>query len=222
MEDNVFITSDLHFYHKNIIKYCPKFRENFHTLEEMNEYILKQFDELPAGSIVINNGDLYLNSSKKFDDIIYLVDRMKANDKQLWLIMGNHDREMAAYMKDAPSDDSREVLLALGFDKVYDYPILIEDKYLLSHEPVYMHPNSNIINIYGHTHDLAIDEDYFNRDCENWAMMERVKKEGISSQTNLNIDTSIKNYHKKITLSNYILACWDAYGNIKKFNDLVS
>lgn len=222
MEDNVYITSDLHFYHKNIIKYCPKFRKDFQTLEEMNEHILSQIDELPAGSILINNGDLYLNSSKSFEDIKPIIDRMKSNNKELWIIMGNHDREMARYMKHAPSKASREILYKLGFDRVYEFPILIEEKYLLSHEPVYLHPNSNIINVYGHTHDLAVDEDYFNRDCENWAMMERVKKEGITSQTNLDIDTSIKDYHKKITLSNYKLACWDAYGKIMKFNDLVS
>lgn len=113
--DNIYITSDLHFYHKNIIRYCPHFRESFKTLEEMNEYILSQIDELPAESILINNGDLYLNSSKSFNDIKYLVDRMKANDKELWLIMGNHDREMAKFMKDAPSNSSLEVLYALCF-----------------------------------------------------------------------------------------------------------
>ena len=222
MEDNVYITSDLHFYHKNIIKYCPRFRESFHTLEEMNEHILSQVDELPTGSILINNGDLYLNSSKRFDDIKYLVDRMKANNKQLWIIMGNHDRTMAEFMQNSPTDDSRELLELLGFDRVYEFPILLEDKYLLSHEPVYLKPGSNLINIFGHVHDCMIDKDYFNRDCENWAMMERVKKEGITKQTNLDIDTSIKNYHRTISLDNYKIACWDYYGKILKFNDLVS
>lgn len=220
--DNVYITSDLHFYHKNIIRYCPHFRESFKTLEEMNEYILSQVDGLPAGSILINNGDLYLNGNKRFDDIKYLVDRMKANGKKLWLIMGNHDREMARFMKDAPTKSSLELLYALGFDRVFEFPILLEEKYLLSHEPVYLKPGSNLINIYGHTHDLKIDKDYFNRDCENWAMMERVKKEGVTAQTNLDIDTSIKNYHKGIDVNNYKIVCWDAYGKILKFTDLVS
>lgn len=220
--DNIYITSDLHFYHKNIIRYCPHFRESFKTLEEMNEYILSQIDKLPAESILINNGDLYLNSSKSFNDIKYLVDRMKANDKELWLIMGNHDREMVKFMKDAPSNSSLEVLYSLGFDRVFEYPILLEGKYLLSHEPVYLKPGSNLINIYGHTHDLKIDKDYFNHDCENWAMMERVKKEGVSNQTNLDIDTSIKNYHKDIDIDNYMNVCWDKHGKILKFTDLVS
>lgn len=229
---NVYITSDLHLFHSNIIRYCSNTRgrwlpkidvQNIFGHEKpdilsMNEYIFRQFDELPANSIIINNGDLFLNSKVKFNDIKLLVDRMKSNNKHLWIIMGNHDKEVRKYLKiDKPS---RDIFLDLGFERVYEFPILL-DNFILSHEPVYLSPNSNFKNIYGHTHDCNIDENYFNRDCENWAMMERVKKENITKQTNLDIDTSIKYNDKTINVNMYYNVCWDAHGKILELKDVL-
>ena len=57
----------------------------------MNEYILKQFDELPENSLIINNGDLFLNSRMEYEKLKWYVQRMKKNNKKLWIILGNHD-----------------------------------------------------------------------------------------------------------------------------------
>ena len=207
---NFYVTSDLHFWHKNIIKYCNRpYSFDDAGVEQMNKDILKKFDELPAGSTIINNGDICLNSKVSFGQLKSFVDCMKTNDKKLWLIMGNHDREIKRFIKGQNYETSYELLVALGFDKVFEYPILIDNK-LFSHEPVYLKPGSNLKNYYGHTHDMNIDKDYFNRDCENWAMMERVAKEGITEQKNLNIDTSVKKYGKLIDVDNYRNVCWDA------------
>ena len=223
--EKIYITSDLHFFHANIIKYCPNTRGRWLSktnekpdILSMNEYILRQFDELPNNSIIINNGDLFLNSKVKFDDIKLLVDRMKSNNKHLWIIMGNHDRGIKKYLKIDKS--STDIFFDLGFERVYEFPILL-DKYILSHEPVYLNPNSNFKNIYGHTHDCNIDKDYFNRDCEDWAMMERVKKENITKQTNLDINTSIKYNNRNIDINMYYNVCWDAHGKILKLEDVL-
>ena len=73
-----YITSDLHFDHKNIIKYCNRpYEFSLEGVAKMNEDILKQFDELPAGSTIINLGDIALNSSLKFDKLKEFVDKMK-------------------------------------------------------------------------------------------------------------------------------------------------
>ena len=217
--ENLFITSDLHFYHKNIIKYCNRpYEFTWEAVAKMNEDILKQFDELPAGSTIINNGDIGLNSSLDFDKLKYLVDRMKSNNKKLWIILGNHDRDMRLRCKSLRNFKSAEELFeAIGFDKVFSFPILLENKYLLSHEPVYLKPGCNLINIYGHTHDIDIDENYFNRDCENWAMAERVIKEGISENLEYP-DTSVKPLGLFIDTSNYFNVCWDKHHRILKFD----
>ena len=97
---NKFIISDLHFWHKNIIKYCNRpYPCEASSLPFMNEDILKQFDNLPEGSVVINLGDLLVNSSKTFDDLKQLVERMKLNNKKLLLVMGNHDRELSRFLR---------------------------------------------------------------------------------------------------------------------------
>lgn len=220
---NVYITSDLHFFHKNIIKYCSRpYDMNDEGLEQMNNDIIKEFDKLPPNSVVINNGDICLSSNISFYRLKSIVDRMKANNKKLILIMGNHDREIHKYItKDEKFSDSKEFLEALGFDMVFDSPMAIEN-YILSHKPIYISPGSNVINIYGHTHDIDIDENYFNRDCENWAMMERVKEECITEQKNLDIDTSIKDKGLKIDKSNYINSCWDKHHRIIPLTEIIA
>ena len=60
--ENIFITSDLHFYHKNIIKYCNRpYSFDNDGIHQMNEDILSEFDKLPYGSIIYNLGDILLN-----------------------------------------------------------------------------------------------------------------------------------------------------------------
>ena len=185
----------------------------------MNEDILKQFDELPADSLIINCGDIGLNSSLTFEQLKGYVDRMKQNNKKLWIILGNHDREMHLRCKDLRRFNSAfDLFVALGFDKVFEFPILLENKYLLSHEPVYLKPGSNLVNLYAHTHDISLSEDYFCHEVENFAMMERVKAEGITEQTNLDIDTSIKPLGKEVDLSNYKNVCWDKHHKIMSFD----
>ena len=95
-------------------------------------------------------------------------------------------------------------------------------KYIFSHEPVYLNPGSNFYNIHGHTHQFPVDANYFNRDCENWAMMEVVKKYMVTKQKNLDIDTSVKpSYKKTVDPDNYIDVCWDYYHKILPFEEII-
>lgn len=41
---NIFFTSDNHFYHKNIRKFCPETRKG-ETVEEMNELMIQKWNE---------------------------------------------------------------------------------------------------------------------------------------------------------------------------------
>lgn len=215
-EKMLYITSDLHYHHRNIIKYCNRpYELSLDGIAKMNEDILKQFDELPEGSTILNLGDILLNSSKTFDELKYLVDRMKTNNKKLWLVMGNHDRELSRYLKKQDFESSYDLLVALGFNRVYDKPIYM-DGIIFSHEPIY-----NTKNCHGHTHDIDIDKDYFNHECENWAMMERVKKEAISKQENLDIDTSKNLTGREIDVKNYFNACWDKHHRILSYDEVL-
>ena len=122
----------------------------------MNEDILKKFDNLPEGSIILNLGDILVSSRVSFDDLKLLVDRMKSNNKKLWLVMGNHDRTLSRFFKMKKS--SYSILLAAGFDRVYDMPIYMDD-IIFCHEPIYFENNTSVC--YGHLHNKDITSDYF-------------------------------------------------------------
>lgn len=223
--DKFYLTSDSHLFHKNIIKYCNRpYEFTWEAVKQMNEDILSQFDKLPAGSTIINLGDIALNSSLTFDTLKACIDRMKKNGKKLWIVLGNHDREMHLHCKSLRNFKSAEELFeAIGFDKVFSFPILLENKYLLSHEPVYLGKEPVINCIAGHTHDIDISEDYFCHECENFAMMQRVKEEGITQQTNLDIDTEkISKPELIINPAYYFNACWDKHHKILPFSEVVS
>lgn len=129
--------------------------------------------------------------------------------------MGNHDRELSRCLKKQDFENSYDLLVALGFDRVYDKPIYM-DGIVFSHEPIY-----NTKNCHGHTHDIDIDKDYFNHECENWAMMERAKKEAISKQKNLDIDTSKNLTGREIDTKNYFNACWDRHHRILSYDEVL-
>ena len=155
--ENTYVTSDLHLWHKNIIKYCNRpYELTDEGIAKMNEDLLQQIDALPEGSLLINNGDLFMGKVGT-SEVKTAVQRMKQNNKKLWLIMGNHDRAFKRYLDPKGSRTSYEICVDLGFDFVSPVPILIEGKYIFSHEPVILSENDNFINVHGHTHDNDCD-----------------------------------------------------------------
>lgn len=209
-----FITSDTHFGHSNIIKYCKRPYKveggnrnpaNIPEVQRMNEDILKLFDRLPADCDIWHLGDFWFNGSHKVSPSDQLttnllindaVRRIKQNGRRLFLVLGNHDN----------GKPSVKYYLDRGFDKVYDSPVILEDKWILSHEPVWIEPGSHFVNLYGHTHDLVIPEDYFCFDQENYAQQVR---EGIVPE--------MKWPERKVDLKNYSNVCLDHWHGIPEW-----
>lgn len=217
--ENTFITSDLHFNHYNLFaKYCPTFRsDKFYNLMEMNEYILSQFDDLPYGSTVINLGDLFMSIS--LQDAKYFVNRMKANNKKLWLVLGNHDRSLPRGIKPKYKGALEELFLEFGFDKVFN--VFEIDNYIFTHEPIYIEPNSTKINVHGHIHDCNMVEDYFCMKQDNYAMMKRVETEVLKEGFEFKVSNN-KCYDKIININNYINVCWDKHGRILNIKEIIN
>lgn len=204
-----FITSDTHFGHSNIIKYCKRPYKveggnrnpaNIPEVQRMNEDILQLFDKLPADCDVWLLGDIFFYQGKPKDAPIEeyrrIVARMKgvAKERRLFLIKGNHD--------ELPTG----VYRALDFKEVYDTPVIVEDKWILSHEPVWIEPGSHFVNLYGHTHDLVIPDDYFCYDQVNYA------KDVCSG-----IVPELKWPERKIDLKNYNNMCLDHWHGIPEW-----
>lgn len=83
--DKVWFTSDLHFYHKNICKYCNR---PYESVEEMNEGIIQNWNSVVKDDdIVFILGDLGFCGSEK---LIPLIERLKGKK---YVVQGNHDSD---------------------------------------------------------------------------------------------------------------------------------
>lgn len=77
-------TSDTHYYHSAIIKYCKR---PFDNVEKMNEYLIKKHNERVApGDCVYHLGDFGFTDASHAD---YILRRLNG---QKFLIFGNHDQ----------------------------------------------------------------------------------------------------------------------------------
>lgn len=84
-KSKLFFTSDTHFYHTNILKYCNR---PFSTVEDMNEAIINRWNSvIPKDGIVIHCGDFSFCTPKKTKEII---DRLNGT---IILVCGNHDNK---------------------------------------------------------------------------------------------------------------------------------
>ena len=81
--DQVWFTSDTHFGHENIIRFCNR---PFRNAEEMNAELIRRWREtVPKDGIVFHLGDFAHGSSRLWNDILNALPGRK------YLILGNHD-----------------------------------------------------------------------------------------------------------------------------------
>jgi len=84
-----FITSDLHFGHKNIMKFCPKTRGHYADVDEMREDMIRIWNE------TVSPEDLtYILGDVAFLPAAEAVQIMKRLNGRKILIEGNHDRKL--------------------------------------------------------------------------------------------------------------------------------
>lgn len=141
----VFLISDMHFNHINIIKYESR---PFSCIEEMNKTIIENWNNtVSKNDTVFVLGDV---GFFKKDKAIKIIGELNGHK---YLIMGNHDKAHSTYWW-------REV----GFKEVSKYPIIYNSLYILSHEPIYTNNPSPYINI----HSKVIDSSqHFNVSVES-------------------------------------------------------
>lgn len=129
-----FFTADLHFGHKNIIKY-----ENrpFDSVEQMDEQLIKNWNaKVTKGDKVFVLGDFSFTNKERIKELVAALNGVKI------LVLGNHDRERSLFWWKTES----------GFEEVYAYPIIYKQWLMLSHEPLDICENMPYANIYGHVH----------------------------------------------------------------------
>jgi calcineurin-like phosphoesterase family protein len=83
----IFFTSDTHFNHSNILKYCPRRSEAFADIAQHDEYIISDWNsKITDDDTVFHLGDFALGA---IPDSYSILDRL--NGEKV-LITGNHDR----------------------------------------------------------------------------------------------------------------------------------
>ena len=84
-----FVTSDLHFDHKNIMTFCPRTRSRFSDVNHMNESMMEEWNDTASPEdLTFILGDIAFCNAEKA--IAYLK---RLNGDKI-LIKGNHDRKL--------------------------------------------------------------------------------------------------------------------------------
>lgn len=138
-----YITSDLHFFHKNILKFCPSTRP-YDSVQAMNEMIIHEWNtKLHAEDTLYFLGDFAFG---KIPQIEKLLSRL--NECKVYFILGNHDRQH----KDLYSE------WATWCGDYYEYKTRIDGKATMAcmfHYPIHewnkQHHGS--VHFHGHTHN---------------------------------------------------------------------
>ena len=158
--DNIWFISDTHFYHANIIRYCNRPWNNGKddagnivvtedNVEQMNNEMVRRWNSIVSkDDIVWHLGDFSFGGKENLEKIF-----PQLNGK-INLVMGNHDHYKIDYYYD------------VGFHRVYDRNVIINDFVVLSHAPLhFLNCNSPFFNIYGHIHDSSVYQTYTKCNC---------------------------------------------------------
>lgn len=136
----IFFTSDTHFGHRNVIKYCNR---PFSSVDEMDSFIINQWNKtIQPDDIVYFLGDMVLDRDKLE---YYPILKSQLNGNIIFL-KGNHDR---CY------NTLNETFTTIQPNTLFTYNNI---NFVLSHYPI---PNNEIpngyINIHGHIHNSELD-----------------------------------------------------------------
>jgi len=81
--EKIFFTSDTHFSHENIIKYCKR---PFGSIEQHDQELIRRWNEkVPEDGIVFHLGDVGFGNPKDIDNILRQL------NGTIYLVIGNHD-----------------------------------------------------------------------------------------------------------------------------------
>lgn len=136
-----YITSDIHFGHKNIMSFCPESRARFKSdVDFMNEQIVKEWNQ-----VVTPEDHTYILGDVSFMNWEKTVAYVRRLNGTKTLVKGNHDHKLVQ------SKEFRDC-----FIEIQDYKTITVDKVRVSmfHYPIcewdQMHRGA--VHFHGHTH----------------------------------------------------------------------
>ena len=171
-DQGLFFTSDLHFGHRNVIKFCNR---PWQDEKEMNSGLIDNWNSVVGNNdIVFVLGDTFwFNDSHSIKKVI-----SKLNGKDIYVLPGNHDDFSGWYRIDDPRIHlcSDTVVLWLQFEgrkKIFEI--------WMNHYPLmtWPHREGGSIQLFGHIHsqegkydgvdqDLPLHKNQIDVGCDRW------------------------------------------------------
>ena len=153
-----FVTSDTHFFDANLMTH-PHFaplRIDFVDVNDMNETIIESWNQVVSTEdTVYHLGDIgvfYENGNK--EKMLEILNRLNG---QLVLIKGNHDSRDFFKFLEKNNYEVTKGNLKFSFEDVGSYFKYNHHQFYLTHYPLMLGINENIINLHGHIHNYAVD-----------------------------------------------------------------
>jgi calcineurin-like phosphoesterase family protein len=150
MAHDIWVTSDTHFFHENIIQYCGR---PFANAGLMNECLVDNWNAVvKPGDKVYHLGDVFMGMGGR-EGIGSLLNQLHGSKR---LVVGNHD-------------DIKFLSSGSWFKKVMMWRVFTEYNLLLTHVPIHqdsIHERIVVaggVNVHGHIHtNDSPDGPYFN------------------------------------------------------------
>lgn len=143
----IWVTSDLHFNHINILKYEPESRP-FDSVEEMNEELITRWNLVvrPTDTVYVL-GDLAMG---RIEDARACIERLHG---KIILIRGNHDTKARLEMYKELGIEVHDIFYLPYKGRWFimcHFPIASEEFIKMV-----IQDNSEVVNLYGHVHHNA-------------------------------------------------------------------
>lgn len=171
---NCYFTSDTHFGHANIIKYCNR---PFSNVREMDEILIKNWNEkVPYDAIVYHLGDFAFG--RTYEDVEKYRSRLNG---KIHLIKGNHDNGkllMRNAFESVNWNSMQEIFIGNKSITLNHYAMKVWNK---SHRGAW--------HLYGHSHGTLPDDPNslsfdVGVDCHNYYPLSFLEVENIMNNKN--------------------------------------
>lgn len=139
---NVFFTADTHFFHSNIIRYCPDSRDRFENREEMNEHLIERWNEVVRpNDLVYHLGDVAFAKPAEVRSVLRRL------NGRIVLVAGNHDKRLLR------SHDFTSCFHEVN-DRSYLEEKIAGELVVMSHYPIarWNKMYYGVVHLYGHCH----------------------------------------------------------------------
>lgn len=155
----IFVTSDLHFGHRNILKFCNR---PFSDIKEMSEKLISNWNE------VVRKNDIVLD----LGDVLWFEGRHDAKrvlsqlNGQHYIVQGNHDKRETFELSPVTVLESEVTLWLEGCPQKKIVEVF------LSHHPMmsWPHRGYGVPNLFGHIHSGPGSTGEIDQDLPLWPL----------------------------------------------------